>query len=519
MNTRSTHHSNDKIPVNASRAKRRREVARTLKDARDRSNSSVNNRSNFEADLILMFAKNKINAAYAVPIIAITVAAISSVWLDAELAFGWLVAMLCAHTLIIYSSKRMEKSLGAEGDLRSIRRELLLGDLLYGLLWSAFFIVGLQGNGDYGFGVFQFATMLMVIATSTMLSAPLPAGLLAATLPITLTLLFSYIHSNSLAHFAMGMMAIGAQVFFFILSRQLHSSALTLLEYRAEKDHLIAEMEQVNAISQEARRRAEEANLAKTRFLATMSHELRTPLNAIMGFSEVMKDEVLGPMANSTYLDYSRDINQSGQHLLNLINEILDLSRIEAGRYELQEASISLRSVASDCKHMMHMRASEKDIAIHEVYEPHLANVWADEQALRQMFLNLLTNAIKFTPVGGSISIHAGTARGGGQFVMVTDTGVGIPEEEIPVVLQAFGQGTQAIHDAEQGTGLGLSIVQALTRLHGGKFFLTSRVDEGTQATISLPAARVMSPLSPLDPESSSDLARGGDKEPLLRAG
>ncbi len=516
MNNGSSQNSKHKTTINRARANRRREVARTVKDARERLGTVDGMRPSFEADLILMFVKNRLSAAYAVPMIAIVVSTISSVWVPVEMAGSWLVAMLLAHSLVILSTKRMEKSLSKEGDLRAIRRELLAGDMLYGVVWAIFFIGNLKFSIDYGFGVFQFATMLIVIAMATMLSSPLPGALLAATVPITGALIVSFWFYDSVPHYAMAFMALGAQVFFFILSKQLHNSALTLLEYRAEKDHLIAEMEQVNAISQEARRRAEDANLAKTRFLATMSHELRTPLNAILGFSEVMKDEVLGPMANKLYLEYSRDINQSGEHLLNLINEILDLSRIEAGRYELQEESVCLRDIAATCKHMMHMRAAAKKIEIHEVYESNLSKVWVDEKALRQMVLNLLSNAVKFTPPEGEITVHVGVDSSGGQYISVNDTGTGIPEEEIPVVLQAFGQGTQAIQDAEQGTGLGLSIVQALAQMHEGEFKLTSKLREGTQASIHLPAKRVLSHMDPVpvpDPDAPKTSA------PLLRAG
>ncbi|KZL08505.1 Non-motile and phage-resistance protein [Pseudovibrio axinellae] len=516
MNNGSSQNIKGKTTINSERANRRREVARTLKDARERLETLGGVHPSFEADLILMFVKNRLSVVYAVPLIAFVAAGISTVWLPIQVTASWLVIMLLSHLLIILSTKRLEKSLGKEGNLRSIRRELLAGDMLYGVVWAIFFITNLQYTADYGFGVFQFATMLIVIAMATMLSSPLPGALLAATAPITVALIVSFWHYDSIPHYAMGLMAIGAQVFFYILSKQLHNSALTLLEYRAEKDHLISEMEQVNAISQEARRRAEEANLAKTRFLATMSHELRTPLNAILGFSEVMKDEVLGPMSNKLYLEYTRDINQSGQHLLNLINEILDLSRIEAGRYELQEEPVCLRDVAANCKHMMHMRAAEKNVEIHEVYEKGLNKVWADEKALRQMVLNLLTNAVKFTPAKGEITIQVGSDSAGGQYIRVSDTGAGIPEEEIPVVLQAFGQGTQAIHDAEQGTGLGLSIVQALAQMHGGEFELTSKLHEGTQATILLPVSRV---LSQLDPAPTTDQNGRKDRESLLRAG
>jgi two-component system cell cycle sensor histidine kinase PleC len=245
-------------------------------------------------------------------------------------------------------------------------------------------------------------------------------------------------------------------------------------------------------MSDEARRRAEEANMAKSRFLASMSHELRTPLNAILGFSEVMAEEVLGPLNNPLYKEYSGDIHRSGQHLLDLINEILDLSRIEAGRYDLHEEAIALLEIADDCVGMIQLRARAKNIRIVQQFETTLPHVWADEKSIRQVILNLLSNAVKFTPQGGEITIKAGWTAGGGQYVSIRDNGPGIPEEEIPVVLSAFGQGSIAIKSAEQGTGLGLPIVQAILAKHDGQFVLRSRLREGTEVIAILPAKRVL---------------------------
>jgi two-component system cell cycle sensor histidine kinase PleC len=251
-------------------------------------------------------------------------------------------------------------------------------------------------------------------------------------------------------------------------------------------------------MSDEARRRAEEANLAKSRFLASMSHELRTPLNAILGFSEVMANEVLGPMGNPTYRDYAGDVHESGQHLLNLINEILDLSRIEAGRYQLNEEPVTLLALAEDSCHMMELRARNKDIKIIQEFEPTLPRLFADERAVRQILLNLLSNAIKFTPSEGEVRVRVGWTAGGGQYVSVKDNGPGIPADEIPVVLSAFGQGSIAIKSAEQGTGLGLPIVQGLIAMHGGDFQLHSKLREGTEAIVIFPPTRVMEELPAL---------------------
>jgi two-component system cell cycle sensor histidine kinase PleC len=229
-----------------------------------------------------------------------------------------------------------------------------------------------------------------------------------------------------------------------------------------------------------------------------MSHELRTPLNAILGFSEVMKAEIFGPHAVPAYKDYSNDIHNSGVHLLGLINEILDLSRIEAGRYELNEEAVSLAGVVGECSHLLQMRAKSRGLVIHELFEADLPRLWADERAIRQVCLNLLGNAIKFTPQGGEIWLKVGWTASGGQYLSVKDSGPGIPDEEIPIVLASFGQGSNSIKSAEQGAGLGLPIAKNLVELHGGTFALKSKLRIGTEVVVTFPSERVMSALAPI---------------------
>ncbi len=223
-----------------------------------------------------------------------------------------------------------------------------------------------------------------------------------------------------------------------------------------------------------------------------MSHELRTPLNAILGFSDIIKSEVFGPVGNKNYLEYVGDIHSSGTHLLNLINEILDLSRIEAGRYVLNEEAVNLSHVVEDCQNLVRLKSNAKSLVVHFQFEPDLPKIWADQRAIRQICLNLLSNAVKFTLNDGAIWLKIGWTAGGGQYISIRDNGPGIPEQEIPIVLSPFGQGSIAIKAAEQGTGLGLPIVQALTQLHGGTFDLRSKVDQGTEVLVTFPPARVM---------------------------
>jgi two-component system cell cycle sensor histidine kinase PleC len=291
----------------------------------------------------------------------------------------------------------------------------------------------------------------------------------------------------------------GAETYFIMVANRLHVSAIAALDARGQLNDLIGELEQAKAKSDEIARHAEAANLAKSRFLAQMSHELRTPLNAILGFSEVMKNQLLGNHSVAAYGEYAGDIHDSGQHLLNVINEVLDLSRIEAGRYELNDEAIDLTQITDECHHLLKMRANSRGITIHRNFESGLPKLWADVRAVRQICLNLLSNAIKFTPQGGEIWIKVGWTASGGQYLSVRDTGPGIPEEEISVVLSSFGQGSNAIKSAEQGAGLGLPIVKGLVDLHSGTFTLRSKLREGTEVIATFPTERVMAALPPVD--------------------
>jgi two-component system cell cycle sensor histidine kinase PleC len=242
---------------------------------------------------------------------------------------------------------------------------------------------------------------------------------------------------------------------------------------------------------------------------------LRTPLNAILGFSEVMKGELFGSHVIPSYKEYSNDIHASGQHLLMLINEILDLSRIEAGRFELKEEPLALAPLVEECRHLLNLRAKKRDIIVEEAVEPTLPPLWADERAVRQITLNLLSNAIKFTPRGGSIRIRIGWTASGGQYLAVRDSGPGIPEDEIPIVMSSFGRGSLAQKNAEEGSGLGLPIVKGLVELHGGTFTLKSKVQEGTEVIVIFPPGRVMD--APLR-RSGEISVRRGQNRPLSTA-
>ena len=197
---------------------------------------------------------------------------------------------------------------------------------------------------------------------------------------------------------------------------------------------------------------------------------------------------------------------------------ILDLSRIEAGRYELHEEPISLAHVVDECQHVLKLRAKNRDIAIRQIFEPDLPRLWADERAVRQICLNLLSNAIKFTPQGGAVWLKVGWTASGGQYISVRDNGPGIPEDEISIVLASFGQGSNAIKSAEQGTGLGLPIAKNLIDLHGGTFTLKSKLREGTEVIVTFPPERVIAALAASEDPGPSIQPQGDKAEQIAAA-
>ncbi len=490
----------NKTKRNSIRAEQRRRVSRTIGALREQMSSISGIRLVFDHELTTMYARNNVASVLAFMLMTVAFGVIGCLWIDPRLVAGWVFIVLMARTAQYILAKRYLDRDVADDDMRRWQQRFIIAEGFVGSA-LALLIIALA-RGDAALDVFQFAVMLIVVAVGTMLSSNIPNAMLAGTLPIVIATAIAFTSKLDILGYAMAVVTIGSEAFFLTLGHRLFTNTLMSLEFQTEKDSLIAELEQANAISDDSRRRAEEANLAKSRFLATMSHELRTPLNAILGFSEVMKSEVLGPLENNSYKEYVNDIHSSGKHLLTLINEILDLSRIEAGRYDLSEEAVSLPYLADECRHLMKLKANSKDITIYDQVEPDLPKIWADERSIRQVILNLLSNAVKFTPTGGTILIRVGWTAGGGQYVSVSDNGPGIPEDEIPIVLSAFGQGAIAHNSAEAGTGLGLSIVQALVYMHEGKFDIYSKLREGTTVTVSFPRARVMEPMPAFEQET-----------------
>ena len=293
----------------------------------------------------------------------------------------------------------------------------------------------------------------------------------------------------------------------FYLSKPFHhvelqqfAAALTN-KWAAERDlreaHLelmgnYAKLESAHHELMDAKYRAEAASRAKSVFLANMSHELRTPLNAIVGFSEIMKQGILGPLGNPKYLEYAEDIYDAGNHLTDIINDILDLSKVEAGKEELQEEVIEITGLLNSVRKLVSSRAHEASVRLEFDVARELPALRADQRKLKQIFVNLLSNAIKFTDAGGRVTFRAWYSGDGGMVFQVADTGIGIATEDVPIALAPFRQVEHGLARKYQGTGLGLTLAKTLVEMHGGSLDLQSQPGVGTTVTVRLPASRAV---------------------------
>jgi signal transduction histidine kinase len=271
----------------------------------------------------------------------------------------------------------------------------------------------------------------------------------------------------------------------------------------------VTERKAAEQTMQQARAQAELANNAKSDFLANMSHELRTPLNAIIGFAEVVSSELLGPVSDKRQLEYIKDIYSSGLLLLSIINDVLDMSKIEAGMLELAPERIAVRPVIAEAVRMVRERARSRKLDLVTTVPKGDISVWGDERAIKQITLNLLSNAVKFSHDGGRVDIRVRLDDGGGLVLEVEDAGIGMSADEIERALQPFGQAKPAMTKTHGGTGLGLPIAKGLAEAHDGTLVVESAPGRGTVVRITLPQqsrlpGQTAGAPSPPQPESDS---------------
>ncbi len=260
----------------------------------------------------------------------------------------------------------------------------------------------------------------------------------------------------------------------------------------------ITERKNMMSTMRRAKEDADSANRAKSAFLANMSHELRTPLNAIIGFSELMKNHLFGPLNNPKYEEYMEDIHFSSRHLLDIINDVLDMSKIEAGRVELIESEVAIGEVLDSVARIMSDRAQVQSVGLDFKVESTLPHIKADQRLLRQILINLVSNGVKFSPTGKTVKVRASILPDKHMRIAVEDEGCGIPADKLKIVLEPFGQVNDPRHSNGQGTGLGLPLAKAMTELHGGKLTMESKEGKGTKVYIDFPLERTMARNEPV---------------------
>lgn len=432
--------------------------------------------------------------AYVIPLSAMVMVGVYELWGDPAAAMPWALAVsiVCMANEVL--RVRFARAL-KDGNVNTHLWIRLLGssNLIFAATW-----------GSMGLWLWvpdepiNHMFLTLVLACSFAAAAALNSSSLALGLPPALiywAMMFAVLlREPDHLHLGTAGLSLAFGILMVFVIGHIRSMTHHVLELREERTGLTNRLKQERDEAQDARNRAENASRAKSEFLAHMSHELRTPLNAILGFSEVMNTEVFGPLGRRIYVEYAGHIHGSGQHLLGLINDILDLSRIEAGRMTLHEMEIDLEAMGRDTLSMFAVRAGQASQTLVLDCAQDLPPIFADQRALRQILLNLLGNAIKFTPTGGRITLFARINATGGMDCGVSDTGVGIPARDHARVFEAFGQAQHDVAVAERGTGLGLPIVKGLAQVHGGTVSLLSAPGQGTTVTVHFPPARVARP-------------------------
>jgi two-component system, cell cycle sensor histidine kinase PleC len=463
-----------------------------LRTPTENPNQTDELRAPWNRELLEMFLRSQIYLSPIMPFLSLLIAFTALRWVPLDTVIPWTVGALGTHAIQLYLCKSYFSEDRTEDESYNWIGMIAASEFLQASVWvSSLFLFWDDANMlDRSFLI--AGIMAANIVRFLIVNNYLPV-LVAGTCMMTLGVALRCVVEGGPIAVSLALLVVVLQVFFLFIARQLQDIARDMISFRQEKDKLFAELERERDKANVERNRAETANHAKSAFLANMSHELRTPLNAILGFSEILDREILGPLNNKTYHSYAGDIHNSGQHLLELINDILDLSRIEAGRSDIKEEPLHLSEVAETGLNFLQMRAQEKSIGVGLEFAPDLPKLMADRRSLNQIVINLVNNAIKFTPRHGQVDVFATRTSSGGLALHVRDNGPGIPEGEIEHALSAFSRGSLATKKAIDGAGLGLPIVKGLMDVHGGTVAIRSTPGQGTEVICTFPPARVLS--------------------------
>jgi two-component system cell cycle sensor histidine kinase PleC len=431
------------------------------------------------------------NTRITAPILAAACAILCSMGVFGQVSFASTLLLPLAVAAAVGASTLMatayERYNDSEGDVESWLQCFVIiqamGSASWGLMpWLCW------DRGNPLNHMFLAACVMAVIASLVVSRGSNMKMYVANLLPLSLMTAARFLLSNSPTDMVIGALTPMVAFQMWYIGRPLVLRMAEDARLRFKVEDLAGELEETRDEALRKRFEAETANASKTAFLANMSHELRTPLNAILGFSEIISQECFGPVGSERYRDYAGDIHSSGAHLLSLINDLLDVAKIEAGRMDISPNPLDAGRVFDIALKLINTKAREKDQTLAITVDPSVPPLYADERAVKQILINLVSNAVKFTPQGGRIDVIGGTAANGDFLITVRDNGPGIPPDKLGQIFKPFSQVDNRFDRQAGGTGLGLALVRGLAELHGGRAWMESEFGKGCSVFVSLPA-------------------------------
>lgn len=425
------------------------------------------------------------------PMLGVFLAVAIHTWTNWLMAASWFGSCLAAHAIQYYLCKVYEQTVKEGGTSPEWIGMLCASETLIAVCWVLpLFAYWLPDNQLQH--IFLVSIVMAVISVRVLTAGNYMPVIMAGTGIIAMSAVVRCMMEAGIVYITLGAVVVITEIFFVQLVRRLQGTAREMLVFKAEREALIGQLDGALSHAEEARSKAEEANRAKSRFLATMSHELRTPLNAILGFSEILSKEMMGPHAVPVYKSYSHDIHDSGDYLLKLINDILDLSRIEANRHELNFEPVDPCSEARDSADLMSLQLNRRSQTVRFEFPEQPIRLLGDKRAMRQIWLNLMSNASKFSPHGSEIVVEANQRPNGSVALSVRDSGPGVDGDDLENMRIAFGRGQYAQKKAIDGAGLGLTIVNGLADLHDGSLQIAHNHPTGLVVTVEFPPQKVL---------------------------
>ncbi len=430
------------------------------------------------------------NTRITAPILAAACATLCSLGVFGHVSFAYTLLLPLAVAASVGASALMatayERYSDSEGDVDSWLQCFVIIQAMASAAWGLMPWLCWQA-GDALNHMFLAACVMAVIANLVVARGSNMKMYIANLLPLSLMTSARFLLSDSVTDMVVGALSPMVAFQMWYIGRPLVLRMGEDARLRFKVEDLAGELEETRDEALRKRFEAETANASKTTFLANMSHELRTPLNAILGFSEIIAQECFGPVGSERYRDYAGDIHSSGAHLLSLINDLLDVAKIEAGRMDISPNPLDAARVFDIALKLINTKAREKDQTLAITVEPSAPSLYADERAVKQILINLVSNAVKFTPQGGRIDVIGAAAANGDFQITVRDNGPGIPADKLGQIFKPFSQVDNRFDRQAGGTGLGLALVKGLAELHGGRAWIESEFGRGSSVFVSLP--------------------------------